>query len=65
MIAASIPVMPVMMTSLMSISGWKLSSDSGLFSAKHSACLKARLIQDDCERIGNYLLVIGDEYLGF
>jgi len=37
----------------------------GLFSAKHGACLKARLIQDNCQGVGNYLLVIGDEYPGF
>ena len=37
----------------------------GLFSAKHGARLEARLVQDDCESVGNYLLVISNEYSGF
>jgi len=37
----------------------------GLFSAEHGACLKARLIQDNRQGVGDYLLVIGDEYPGF
>jgi len=32
----------------------------GFFSAKHCARLKARLIQDYCECVGNYLLIISD-----
>src|SRR5580698_3290724 len=37
MIAASMPVMPVIITSLISISGWKLSSDSTAFSPLNTA----------------------------
>ena len=37
----------------------------GLLSTKDCTRLKACLIQDNCERVGNYLFVIGDEYSGF
>ena len=37
MMAASMPVMPVIMTSLMSMSGWKLSSASTAFSPLNTA----------------------------
>jgi len=37
----------------------------GLFSAIDCACVKACLIEDNCQSIRDYLLVIGNKNLGF
>src|ERR1700727_1605755 len=38
---------------------------NGFFSAKNCTCLKACLIQNNCQSVGDYLFVIGDQDLGF
>ena len=65
-IAASMPVIPVMITSEMSMSGAKgVEGLDGFFAAVDSSRFKAGLVEDDGESVGDDLLVVGDEHAGF
>ena len=61
-IAASMPVMPVMMTSEMSMLGLEgVERFEGLFAAVDGASLKACLVKNDGEGVGDHLFIVGDE----
>jgi hypothetical protein len=56
-IAASIPVMPGMTTSAISISGWKLSSNSTACSPLNGASLEPCVVVNDRKSVRNQSLI--------